>query len=78
MPIYEYLCPECSCKFELLRSVNKADESAACPKCKHDAKRVFSRFASFSRGESGEATSIAGAGSSCSGCTSSSCGSCHG
>ena len=77
MPIYEYLCPECTCKFELLRSVNKANENASCPKCKHTAKRVFSRFASFSRGNGGESTPIAGTGGSCSGCTSSSCSSCN-
>jgi putative FmdB family regulatory protein len=76
MPIYEYLCPECACKFELLRSVSGANEDASCPKCRHKAKRVFSRFASFSKGADGESTPIAGS-SSCSGCTSSSCSSCH-
>ena len=77
MPIYEYLCPECDCKFELLRSVNKAEDNASCPKCKHSAKRVFSRFASFSKGDGGESAPIAGTGSSCSGCSSSSCSSCN-
>ena len=77
MPIYEYVCPECACKFEMLRSVNKANEDASCPKCQHTAKRVFSRFASFSKGNSGESTPIAGTGGSCSGCTSSSCSSCN-
>ena len=77
MPIYEYLCPECACKFELLRSVNKSNEDASCPKCRHAAKRLFSRFASFSRGDGGESAPIAGTGGSCSGCSSSSCSSCN-
>ena len=76
MPIYEYLCTECGCKFELLRSLNGSNEGASCPKCNRKAKRVFSRFASFSKDAGGESTPIAG-GSSCSGCTASSCGSCH-
>jgi putative FmdB family regulatory protein len=77
MPIYEYLCPECACKFEMLRSVTKANEDASCPKCRHIAKRVFSRFASFSKGDGVESTPIAGTGGSCSGCTASSCSSCN-
>jgi len=78
MPIYEYICPACNCKFDLLRSVSKANESASCPKCKGTAKRVFSRFASFSKGDGGESTHIAGTGSSCTGCSSTSCSSCGG
>ncbi len=78
MPIYEYICPECDCKFELLRSVSKSNESASCPKCKGSAKRVFSRFASFSKGNGGESTPVAGTGSSCAGCSSASCSSCGG
>jgi len=77
MPIYEYLCTDCACKFELLRSLKSADQSAPCPKCKHNAKRVFSRFSSFSKDNSGDSVPIAGTGSSCSGCTASSCGSCN-
>ena len=41
MPIYEYECPSCSCKFEQRRSFT--DESPAlCPKCKCESRRVFS------------------------------------
>ncbi|MBM3142710.1 MAG: zinc ribbon domain-containing protein [Chloroflexi bacterium] len=77
MPIYEYMCPECNCKFELLRSISKANEDASCPRCQHPAKRVLSRFASFSKGSDGESTPIAGTAGSCAGCTSSSCSSCN-
>ncbi|MBC8274936.1 MAG: zinc ribbon domain-containing protein [Chloroflexi bacterium] len=76
MPIYEYLCSECNCKFELLRSISKVNEETSCPQCQHTAKRVFSRFASFSKGSDGESTPIAGTASSCSSCTASSCSSC--
>jgi putative FmdB family regulatory protein len=77
MPIYEYCCPECNSKFELLRSISEADEGASCPQCKHAAKRILSRFASFSKGNNGEPTPIAGTAGSCAGCSSASCSSCH-
>ncbi len=77
MPIYEYLCPKCACKFEMLRSVNKANEDGTCPKCRRVAKRIFSRFASFSKSSTGESAPIAGTGGSCSGCSASSCSSCN-
>lgn len=40
MPIYEYKCGSCSCRFELRRSFNE-DGSARCPECGADAQRVF-------------------------------------
>lgn len=41
MPIYEYECPECSCRFEQKRSFT--DESpAVCPRCQCESRRVFS------------------------------------
>ena len=41
MPIYEYECPSCLCKFEQKRSFT--DESPAiCPKCKCESRRIFS------------------------------------
>ncbi len=41
MPIYEYECPSCSCKFEKKRSFT--DESPVlCPTCKCEARKVFS------------------------------------
>jgi len=44
MPIYEYLCPECNFKFELLRQQSQATESVSCPRCHNGAKRIFSAF----------------------------------
>ena len=41
MPIYQYLCPKCSSRFELRQSFS--DESVvACPKCQNGARRLFS------------------------------------
>lgn len=77
MPIYEYLCPQCNLKFELMQPVSKAGEDATCRKCQHTAKRIFSRFASFSKGSDEESAPIAGTGSSCSGCATTSCSNCN-
>jgi putative FmdB family regulatory protein len=49
MPIYEYECEKCSCKFELLRSV-KEDGGASCPECQSHSPRVFSRMSYIWKG----------------------------
>jgi putative FmdB family regulatory protein len=41
LPIYEYECPSCSCRFEQKRSFTD-DSPAICPKCKKESRRVFS------------------------------------
>ena len=76
MPIYEYVCPECGLKFELLRSMSQSDEEAACPRCNNDARRVLSAFAAFSKGANGDYAPVGG-GSACSTCSATSCSSCH-
>jgi putative FmdB family regulatory protein len=41
LPVYEYKCENCSCRFELKQSFN--DNSAVtCPQCRSSTKRVFS------------------------------------
>jgi len=75
MPLYEYVCPKCGLEFELLRPLSDSDKSAPCPQCKTKAGRKLSRFASFSKSESGETTPITG--SSCASCGASSCNTCH-
>ena len=77
MPLYEYCCSECDYQFELLRPISRSDEDIECPRCRGTAKRMLSRFASFSKGSDGVATPIAGTSSSCSGCTATDCSSCH-
>ena len=76
MPIYEYVCPSCQLKFELLRPLSQANEGASCPHCHNNAGRIFSTFASFSKDESGLTSLLAGNGSSCASCSATSCDSC--
>jgi putative FmdB family regulatory protein len=63
MPIYEYVCPSCEKKFEMLRPMSRAAEKAFCPECKHEAERVLSTFACCTTDESGMTQAIAGSGS---------------
>jgi putative FmdB family regulatory protein len=79
MPVYEYLCPSCNSKFEMLRPVSCAEQNADCPKCSTEAKRVLSTFIAFNKFANTEEghSPIAGTMSSCSTCGASSCDSCH-
>jgi len=75
MPIYEYACPDCESKFELLRPVSQAQEGAACPRCRGAAERILSAFCSVSKDANGLTAPIGG--SSCSSCSAGSCSTCH-
>jgi len=75
MPIYEYFCPNCNLKFELLRPLSQSDEIVSCPHCHNGAKRMFSSFASFSKGTEGVSAPIGGS-SPCSMCSAMSCAAC--
>jgi putative FmdB family regulatory protein len=68
MPIYEFYCKDCREPFEIL--VRSGQNDIECPQCSgHDVTRQLSTFAS-------QGTEKRGGGSSCGGCTSSSCSSC--
>ncbi|MBW1709524.1 MAG: zinc ribbon domain-containing protein [Deltaproteobacteria bacterium] len=71
MPIYEYHCDKCNEDFEKL--VFSTSEEIACPKC--DNKKVEKLMSGFSH-KSGENFNSS-LGSSCTGCSSTDCGSCH-
>ncbi len=71
MPIYEYHCEKCRHDFEEL--VISSSEEITCPKCKSGQVRKQMSASSF---KSSGAFSPSG-GSSCSGCTSGNCSSCH-
>ncbi len=45
MPLYEYSCPTCDQKFELLRPMSRADEPATCPQGHATLQRLLSVFA---------------------------------
>jgi putative FmdB family regulatory protein len=77
MPIYEYVCPECKTKFELLRPISKSTDPADCPECKHTAKRALSKFTCFSRNNFDMTAPIGGGGGGCAGCTGGNCTTCH-
>ncbi len=74
MPIYEYKCPKCEFKFELLRPLSQSGADAVCPHCRECAPRVLSTFASFSVSDGGVASPVGG--SACGGCSSTNCGTC--
>jgi len=74
MPIYEYVCPSCEFKFELLRPLSQASDGADCPRCHEKAERKLSTFACFSKESSGFTAPIGG--SSCASCGATSCDTC--
>ena len=75
MPIYEYFCPSCKSKFELLRSMNGINEDAFCPLCNTIGQKLFSVFTSLSKDSEGVSIP-AGGFDKCAGCTQSTCSSC--
>ncbi|MBA7492366.1 hypothetical protein ES702_02916 [subsurface metagenome] len=76
MPIYEYFCPHCNFKFELLRPLSQSNEVASCPHCHNGAKRVFSSFNSPSGNTEGTSAPI-GESSPCATCSALSCDTCR-
>ena len=42
MPIYEYECEKCACRFELKRRFDEDAGSPCCPKCSGKVRRLFS------------------------------------
>lgn len=80
MPIYEYRCAKCGCKFEKLTSISQADGKVSCPKCKGSARRVMSRFVSKTTSDLGFTNYLGGAGGGggCSSCGGGSCNTCGG
>ncbi len=40
MPVYQYECPQCGCKFDQRQSFHD-EPKAACPECGRDARRCF-------------------------------------
>lgn len=77
MPIYEYECGDCQKHFETL--VFRSDEPVICPQCGGErADRIMSVCGFKSGGAKGAASSRMGSGaSSCAGCSSGNCSSCH-
>jgi len=54
MPLYEYRCPECDTRLEILRRISEADAELVCPNCKTALMtRQFSTFATTGCGSGG-------------------------
>jgi putative FmdB family regulatory protein len=41
MPIYEYKCEKCACRFELKRRFVEDEGSPCCPQCQGKVRRLF-------------------------------------
>jgi len=41
MPIYEYECEECACRFELKRRFDEDAGSPCCPQCQGKVRQLF-------------------------------------
>jgi putative FmdB family regulatory protein len=68
MPVYEYFCPKCTSKYELLRPMNRSDEPGTCPKGHGGGARTIAAFAPVMRAEGGEyAAPSSGGGCACGG-----------
>ena len=56
MPLYEYRCPSCESRFEVLRRMGQGSEGLACPRCGQEkVEKEFSTFAGASAGSGGPA-----------------------
>ena len=55
MPLYEYYCPKCASKYELLRPMGRSDEAGTCPKGHGGGARTLSMFAAVAKGEGSSA-----------------------
>jgi putative FmdB family regulatory protein len=53
MPLYEYYCPPCGNRFELLRPASQMDAPAVCPSGHITNNRVLSLFAPVARSSQG-------------------------
>ena len=67
MPIYEYKCPVCGHKFEVLTSISKRDE-AKCEKCGAKVARVYEGKCAFGAGVNSAGGGCGGNCAGCSGC----------
>lgn len=89
MPIYEYKCESCGCRFERLQTFTE-EPLKVCPRCGGTVKKLISRssfilkgsgwyatdYARKSGGNEGEPIPSNKSSSSCTSCTSKTCNSC--
>ncbi|MBM3296471.1 MAG: zinc ribbon domain-containing protein [Candidatus Aminicenantes bacterium] len=72
MPLYEFSCRQCGCRFEALVRLGE-EKSVLCRSCQsRDVEKLFSSF-----GIGGGSSRLVSSSSSCGTCTSKSCGTCR-
>ena len=76
MPLYEYYCPTCASKYELLRPMGRGDDAGVCPKGHGGGARTLSMFAAVAKGGAHASTMDAPSGGGC-GCGGGACGCGH-
>lgn len=67
MAVYEYYCRSCASKFEKLRPMRAAEETAVCPAGHDGAARTITTFATFARAADGSGEMPASPGCGCGG-----------
>ena len=72
MPIYEFVCSQCGCRFERLVSMGR-EKDVVCPS--GEAPEVRKAVSAFGIG--GGSSRIKSASSGCTSCSSKSCSTCH-
>ena len=66
MPLYEYRCPDCDHRFEVLQRLGAGSDEVTCPRCgREDPARQLSTFASSTSGGSAGASAAPAAGGGC-------------
>jgi putative FmdB family regulatory protein len=62
MPMYEYRCPHCDRRFEVLQRMGQGSEGVRCPDCRRTGvERLISTFA----GHGGDGFAATGFGGGC-------------
>jgi putative FmdB family regulatory protein len=66
MPLYEYRCPQCQNRFEILQRMGDGAEGVRCPSCGAErVERQLSTFAAGGGNGGGGGAEAAGSGPGC-------------
>jgi putative FmdB family regulatory protein len=66
MPIYEYRCPACAHRFEVLQRMGEGADGLACPAC--GARQVEKQFSTFAASTGAGSSQAAAGGCGAPGC----------
>jgi len=57
MPLYEYRCPSCEHRFEVLQRIGEGGDDLSCTSCgRVQPEKLLSTFAGHAKGEGSSAT----------------------